>query len=105
MTLLPVADAPRLLGMHPKTVCHWLKTTHLPLAAHPTDARIRCVAEADLLEVARLHSRPLPHLCAGAAPESNAVSAVAEEQAQPAHRAALRSTPCTSLAHLRQQLS
>ena len=113
MTLLPVADGARLLGIHPKTLCHWLKTAHLPLAAHPTDARIRCVAEADLLEVARLHSRPLPHLSAVPALESYATSALAEEQgkplpavaSEPAHRAALLSTPCTSLADLREQLS
>jgi len=83
MTLLPVADGARLLGIHPKTLCHWLTTAHLPLAAHPTDARIRCVAQADLLEVARLHSRPLPHLSAGAALESYAASALAAEQAKP----------------------
>jgi hypothetical protein len=113
MTLLPVADGARLLGIHPKTLCHWLTTAHLPLAVHPTDARIRCVAEADLLEVARLHSRPLPHLSAVPALESYAASGLAEEQGKPlpavasapAQRAALLSTPCTSLADLLQQLS
>ncbi len=113
MTLLPVADGARLLGIHPKTLCHWLKTAHLPLAAHPTDARIRCVAEADLLEVARLHSRPFPHLSAVPALERDAASALAKEQAmplpaheaEPAHRAALLSAPCASLADLLQQLA
>jgi hypothetical protein len=113
MTLLPVADGARLLGIHPKTLCHWLTTAHLPLAAHPTDARIRCVAQADLREVARLHSRPLPHLSAGAALESYAASALAAEQAkplpahaaEPVHRAALLSPSCTSLADLLGQLS
>jgi hypothetical protein len=113
LTLLPVADGARLLGIHPKTLCHWLKTAYLPLAAHPTDARIRGVAQADLLEVARLHSRPLPHLSTVPALESYAASALAEEQGKPlpavasesAHRAALLSTPCTSLADLREQLS
>jgi hypothetical protein len=71
------------------------------------------VAEADLLEVARLHSRPLPHLPAVPALESYTASALAAEQAKPlpahvaapAHRAALLSAPCTALADLLGQLS
>jgi hypothetical protein len=110
---VPLATGARLLGIHPKTLRHWLITAHLPLAAHPTDARIRCVAQADLLEVARLHSRPLPHLPAVPALESYTASALAAEQAKPlpahvaarAHRAALLSPPCTSLADLLGQLS
>jgi hypothetical protein len=60
MTLLPVADGARLLGIHPKTFRHWLKEAHVPLATHPTDARITCVAEEYLQQVASLHGRPLP---------------------------------------------
>jgi hypothetical protein len=59
MTLLPVADGARLLGIHPKTLHHWLKEAHVPLAAHPTDARSKCVAEEHLQQVASLHGRPL----------------------------------------------
>jgi hypothetical protein len=59
MTLLPVADGARLLGIHPKTLHHWLKEAHVPLAAHPTDARIKCVTEEHLQQVASLHGRPL----------------------------------------------
>ena len=113
MATVPLATGARLLGIHPKTLRHWLKMAHLPLAAHPTDARIRCVAEADVLEVARLHSRPLPHLSAVPALESDAASGLAEEQGKPlpavasapAHRAALLSAPCASLADLREQLA
>jgi transposase-like protein len=36
MTLLPVADSARLLGIHPKTLHHWLKEANRPLATHPT---------------------------------------------------------------------
>jgi hypothetical protein len=113
MATFPVADGARLLGIHPKTLRHWLTTAHLPVAAHPTDAHIRCVAEADLLEVARLHSRPLPHLSAVPALDRYAASSLAAEQgkplpaheAEPAHRAALLSAPSASLADLLQQLS
>jgi hypothetical protein len=59
MTLLPVADGARLLGIHPKTLCHWLKEAHVPLSTHPTDARIKCVTEEHLQQVASLHGRPL----------------------------------------------
>ena len=62
MATVPVATGARLLGIHPKTLRHWLITAHLPLVTHPTDARIRCVAQEDLLEMASLHSRPLPDL-------------------------------------------
>ena len=58
MTLLPVADGARLLGIHPKTLHHWLKEANVPLAIHPTDARMKCVSEEHLQQVARLHGRP-----------------------------------------------
>lgn len=72
MTILPVADGARLLGIHPKTLRHWLKEAHVPLAAHPTDARITCVTEEHLQQVASLHGRPLQSsvLGDGASPAS-----------------------------------
>jgi hypothetical protein len=59
MALLPVADGARLLGIHPKTLHHWLKEANIPLAMHPTDARIKCVSEEQLHQVAYLHGRSL----------------------------------------------
>ena len=60
MTPLSLADGARLLGIHPKTLCHWLKEATLPLAAHPADARIKGVTQEDLQQVASWHGRPLP---------------------------------------------
>jgi hypothetical protein len=60
MATFPLATCARMLGIHPKTLHHWLKEANLPLAAHPTDARIKCVVEEHLLEVAKRHGRPLP---------------------------------------------
>jgi hypothetical protein len=60
MTLLPVADTARLLGIHPKTLHHWLKEAQIPLVTHPTDARIKCVSEEHLDQVASLHGRSRP---------------------------------------------
>lgn len=60
MTLLPVADGARLLGIHPKTLHLWLKQAHVPVVAHPTDARIGCVEWERIQQVANLHGRSLP---------------------------------------------
>jgi DNA-binding transcriptional MerR regulator len=62
MAMFPVATGARLLGIHPKTLHQWLKAAEFPLAAHPTDARLKCVAEEHLLELARRHGRPLPEV-------------------------------------------
>lgn len=59
MTLLPITDGARLLGIHPKTLHHWLKEAHMPLATHPRDARIKCVTAEHLQQVANLHNRAL----------------------------------------------
>ena len=109
MTLLPLADGARLLGIHPKTLRHWLKEAHLPLAPHPTDARIRCVADASLLEVASRHSRPLPELSSAATLERDAASAVAQEPVKPlaanAAEPALLADLIQQLAHLQTHVA
>jgi hypothetical protein len=113
MATFPVTLGARLLGIHPKTLHHWLKAAEFPLAAHPTDARIRCVAEEHLLELATQHGRPLPTLSSVPALESDTASAFAEEHVKPlpavaselAHRAAVLSAPAASLADLLQQLA
>jgi hypothetical protein len=74
MTALSVADGARLLGIHPKTLCHWLKQATIPLAAHPADARIKCVTPEDLHQVASLHGRPLQSSVLGEAASPSAVS-------------------------------
>lgn len=113
MATFPVATGARVLGIHPKTLHHWLKEANLPLAPHPTDARITCVAEEHLLEVARRHARPLPDLpfaprqsgpAAPGSPEEQASSWPAHE-VQSAYAVALLSPPSASLADLIQQLA
>ena len=59
MTTLPVADGARMLGIHPKTLHHWLTQANVPFVAHLTDARIKCVTLEQIQQVARLHGRPL----------------------------------------------
>jgi hypothetical protein len=113
MTLVPLAAGARLLGIHPKTLHHWLTAAAFPLAPHPTDARLKCVAEDHLLELATQHGRPLPALSPVLVPQRDAASACAAEQvnpvpapeAEPAQQAAVLPAPCASLAELLQQLS
>ncbi len=59
MTTLVLSDGARLLGIHPKTLQHWLKQADLPLAAHPRDGRIKCLTMEHVEQLAALHSRPL----------------------------------------------
>jgi hypothetical protein len=40
-------------------VCHWLKEAGMPLVAHLTDARIKCVTLQQIQQVAIVHGRPL----------------------------------------------
>jgi hypothetical protein len=62
MVLLPFVTGAQRLGVNPKTLHRWLKEADLPLQRHPTDARMKCVAEEHLQEVARRHGCPLPDL-------------------------------------------
>ncbi len=43
MVPLPLADCARMLGIHPKTLHHWLTQAPVPFTAHARDARIKCV--------------------------------------------------------------
>jgi DNA-binding transcriptional MerR regulator len=103
MTMFPIATGARLLGIHPKTLHQWLKAAAFPLAAHPTDARLKCVAEEHLLELARRHGRPLPEGAeALGSPEDPARPLPAE--ADPASTAFVRPTPSRSEAGLIEHL-
>lgn len=113
MATFPLATAARLLGIHPKTLHRWLTATQFPLAAHPTDARLKCVTEEHLLELATQHGRPLPALSPVPVLEREAASAFAAEQAQPlpavasapTRRVAALAAPSASLADLLGQLA
>ena len=59
MTLLPVADGCSSAWHSSQDPAPLAQRGHLPLIAHPRDARIKCVTEEHLQQVARLHGRPL----------------------------------------------
>jgi len=111
MTLLPVADGARLLGIHPKTLHHWLKEAHMFLVTHPTDARSKCVTEDHLQQVANLHGRPLQAFrpldatSPSLVPSQVSVPPVAENEAESASTACSFLTTQGSEADLLQRLS
>jgi DNA-binding transcriptional MerR regulator len=57
MSLLPLADCARLLGIHPKTLRQWLQQDAQPLSAHPRDARIKCLTAQQVEQLALAHDR------------------------------------------------
>ena len=87
MTLLPLTDCCLLLGVDPKTLRLRLKAAHLSWSVHPSDARLKCLTQPQLAQLAQLHGRslpsPLPLAGSPAAPlpTAAAVGATAESPA------------------------
>src|SRR6266567_3368378 len=52
MTIIPQNECCQMLGIHPKTLCHWLAHAQMPFTTHPTDARLRCLTQAQLQQLA-----------------------------------------------------
>ena len=70
MTLFPLTDCCDLLAVDPKTLRQWLKHAAMPLQAHPTDARVKCLTLAQVQQLAGSHGRtlqlhPVPPLGSG----------------------------------------
>jgi DNA-binding transcriptional MerR regulator len=113
MTTFPVADGARMLGIHPKTLHHWLTQANVPFAAHPTDARIKCLTEEHLQEVARLHGRPLQSLASAALLDAPSSPSLPQRQPKPSpadereppQTASFLPALCVSEADLIQKLS
>jgi hypothetical protein len=59
MTVLAQTECCRVLGIDPKTLRIWLKQAEMPFTAHPADARLKCLTEAQVQHLAILHHRPL----------------------------------------------
>ena len=95
MATLPVATGARLLGIHPKTLHHWLTQANVSLAAHPRDARIKCVEEEHLLEVARLHGRPLQSSVLGDVASPASVPSQVPALSEPENEREPASTACS----------
>ena len=62
MSLFPLTDCCDLLAVDPKTLRQWVKHAGLPLQAHPTDARVKCLTLPQVQQLASSHGRTLqPH--------------------------------------------
>ncbi len=60
MTHLPQLECCTLLGINPKTLRQWVRQAHLQFVAHPTDARLKCLTQQQVQQLAAQHGRPLP---------------------------------------------
>ncbi len=59
MTPIAQTDCCTMLGIDPKTLRHWLRQANMQFIAHPTDARLKCLTQAQVQHLAALHDRPL----------------------------------------------
>src|SRR2546428_10367047 len=82
MTLVPLTECCRWLGVDPKTLRLWLKAAPLSCCLHPGDARLKCLTLPQLQQVAELHGRPLPTALPSLAPQPVARPACAPASEQ-----------------------
>src|SRR5712672_583280 len=75
MTPIAQMDCCRMLGIDPKTLRNWLRRAQMHWVAHPTDARLKCLAVEQVHHLARLHGRPLQMPAASCADEATALDA------------------------------
>lgn len=59
MTIIPQTECCLMLGIHPKTLRHWLSHAQMQFTTHPTDARLKCLTQVQVQQLAALHGRPL----------------------------------------------
>jgi hypothetical protein len=106
MTIFSLAQAYRLLGIDAKTLRRWLAQAQLTPQAHPTDARLKGLTEANLRHLALTHHRHLAPLSpegTASAPLTPPLPPPALPQDVLALLLALRELP-TQVAALQQQL-
>src|SRR5438128_4779904 len=59
MTLMTQMDCCTRLGIGPKTLRHWLRHAKMQFSTHPADARLKCLTEEQVQQLATLHARAL----------------------------------------------
>jgi hypothetical protein len=59
MTLIAQMDCCTQLGIGPKTLRNWLRHASMQFCTHPIDARLKCLTQEQVQQLATLHARPL----------------------------------------------
>jgi hypothetical protein len=86
MTYLSQLDCCSVLGIDPKTLRQWMKLAQLSFVPHPTDARLKCLTQQQVQQLAAQHARPLPWPTSTGLPQA---SPAVDSQATPTDVAAL----------------
>ena len=87
MTPIAQMDCCTMLGIGPKTLRHWLRHATMQFSIHPTDARLKCLTQAQVQQLAALHDRPL----------SSVLTAQPVEETAALPPSASHSWPCSGL--------
>ena len=105
MTLIPFTDCCTMLGIDAKTLRNWLRQADLVWAAHPKDARLKCLTTQQVERLATLHARPLPSPFSAPPPLPGAAPTKPGGQDQFLEASLLLPTCSSTEAELRKQVS
>lgn len=105
MTLVPFTDCCAMLGIDAKTLRNWLRQANLEWAAHPKDARLKCLTREQVEQLATLHTRPLPSPLSQPLARAFAAPGKPESEAQLLEATILLPTTVSPEADLRKQLA
>lgn len=105
MTLVPFTDCCAMLGIDAKTLRNWLRQANLAWAAHPKDARLKCLTTEQVERLATLHARPLPSPVSVPPALPEATPGKPKNEAQLLEATILLPTSVPPEADLRKQLS
>ena len=101
MTIIAQSACCTMLGIDPKTLRHWLQQATMQFTAHPTDARLNCLTQAQVQQLASLHNRPLSSL------DTPYLASMSTKETPPPHaqenEALFPSPSCTSQADLSRE--
>jgi hypothetical protein len=105
MTLVPFTDCCAMLGIDAKTLRNWLRQANLEWAAHPKDARLKCLTREQVEQLATLHARPLPSPLSTPLARAFAAPGKPESEAQLLEVTILLPTSVSPEVDLRKQLA
>ena len=105
MTLVPFTDCCAMLGIDAKTLRNWLRQANLEWAAHPKDARLKCLTREQVEQLATLHTRQLPSPLSPPLARALVAPGKLESEAQLLEAPILLPTPVSPEADLRKQLA